>query len=161
MRPAGNPAGRIADFCEARTAEDHYEHGTTFPYPVRLRPFQRPIPVGDLYRRVFDLGAWAFPDNHDGALPSVPTSNLSHRRPRADDPLVAGEYDLSIGAVVTSAAILAISLQSNHGWSMWPAIAVTLLASVACGLVNGFIIVRLKVSSFIATLGMGTLVTAC
>ena len=75
-------------------------------------------------------------------------------------PLVAGEYDLSIGAVANFAAILAISLQSNHGWSMWPAIVVTLLASVACGAVNGFIIVRLKVSSFIATLGMGTVITA-
>jgi len=75
-------------------------------------------------------------------------------------PLAAGTYDLSIGATVNISAILAAWLQTNQGWSMWPAIAVAVLSGTAVGLLNGFVVVRLHVSSFIATLGMATIIGA-
>jgi ribose transport system permease protein len=43
---------------------------------------------------------------------------------------------------------------------MWLAIVVAVLASAVIGAVNGFVVVKLKVNSFIATLGMGTILAA-
>jgi len=75
-------------------------------------------------------------------------------------PLLAGQFDLSVGAVVNLTTIIVACLQTRSGWAMWPAIGVAVLSGVAVGVVNAFIVVRLKVSSFIATLGMATVVTA-
>lgn len=75
-------------------------------------------------------------------------------------PLAAGAYDLSVGAVINLSTILATSLQSKNHWGMWEAIAVAVAASLLVGAVNGFFVVTLKVNSFIATLGMATIITA-
>jgi ribose transport system permease protein len=75
-------------------------------------------------------------------------------------PLCAGVYDLSVGATVNLAAVLATWLQDAHGWSVWAAIGAAIAASVVVGLVNSLLVVTLRVSSFIATLGMATVVTA-
>ena len=75
-------------------------------------------------------------------------------------PLSAGAYDLSIGSTVNLAAITVVVLQSDEHWGMWPAIACTLMVCVPIGVINGFLVVRLGVSSFIATLGMATIVGA-
>jgi len=75
-------------------------------------------------------------------------------------PLAAGAYDLSIGATINVSAVLAAWLQTNQGWSMWPAILTAVLSGVLIGVINGFIVVKLHVSSFIATLGMATIIGA-
>ena len=75
-------------------------------------------------------------------------------------PLAAGAYDLSIGATINLSAILAAWLQTKHGWSIWSAILLAILAGTVIGLVNGFVVVKLHVSSFIATLGMATIIGA-
>jgi ribose transport system permease protein len=75
-------------------------------------------------------------------------------------PLATGAYDLSVGATVNFAAIMVAVLQSNHGWDMWPAIGVTVLACLLIGVFNGVVVVGLKVNSFIATLGAASLITA-
>lgn len=75
-------------------------------------------------------------------------------------PLAAGVYDLSVGSVINLSTIIVVYLQTNRHWSMWPAMVVAIVAAVVIGVVNGFVVVRLKVNSFIATLGMATIVTA-
>lgn len=75
-------------------------------------------------------------------------------------PLIAGAYDLSVGATVNLAAILAINLQTAHHWGIVPAILVAVLAGLAIGALNGFLVVKLKVNSFIATLGVASIVAA-
>lgn len=75
-------------------------------------------------------------------------------------PIAAGAYDLSVGATINLSTIICVWLQTVRGWSMWPAIAVAVGACVVVGIVNGFVIVRLRVNSFIATLGMGSIITA-
>lgn len=75
-------------------------------------------------------------------------------------PLVAGAFDLSVGASANLAAIVAVIVQEHLHVGMWPAIAVAVMASALIGALNGFIVVRLGVSSFITTLGMGTIVAA-
>ncbi|HEY3735466.1 MAG TPA: ABC transporter permease [Streptosporangiaceae bacterium] len=75
-------------------------------------------------------------------------------------PITAGLYDLSVGAVINAATILVVELQTVDHLGMWPAMAVTVLACAAIGLVNGFIVVKLKVNSFVATLGMAAVIAA-
>jgi ribose transport system permease protein len=70
-------------------------------------------------------------------------------------PLTAGAYDLSIGSVMALALGLIVYL-SIH--THLPAPVDALIALAACGLtgfLSGFIVVRLHVNSFIATLGVG------
>ena len=75
-------------------------------------------------------------------------------------PIAAGAYDLSVGATINLSTIVCVWLQTVRGWSMWPSIAVAIAACVVVGIVNGFVIVRLRVNSFIATLGLGSIITA-
>lgn len=73
-------------------------------------------------------------------------------------PLVAGAYDLSVGATAGLSTVLAVWLQSNKGVPMVPAIIGAIAAGAVIGAVNGFVVVKLKVNSFIATLGMASIV---
>lgn len=75
-------------------------------------------------------------------------------------PLAAGVYDLSAGAVINFSTILVSVLQTVHGWAMWPSIGVTIGCCLLIGVVNGFIVVRLGVNSFIATLGAAAIIGA-
>jgi len=75
-------------------------------------------------------------------------------------PLAAGAYDLSIGANINLAAVLVAILQTKNGWGMWSSIVVAVAVGALIGILNGFIVVVLKVSSFIATLGMATIIGA-
>jgi ribose transport system permease protein len=75
-------------------------------------------------------------------------------------PLVAGAYDLSVGASINLCAILASLLQSQDHWPLAAAIAVAIAVGALTGLVNGFIVVKLRVNSFIATLGTMSVIAA-
>ena len=74
--------------------------------------------------------------------------------------LVTGTYDLSVGAVANLSTIVVTWLQVTEHYSVWLAIVVAVAASSVIGFVNGFVVVRLRVNSFIATLGMGTILAA-
>ncbi|MET1025565.1 MAG: ABC transporter permease [Dongiaceae bacterium] len=72
-------------------------------------------------------------------------------------PLTTGRFDLSIGYHVGMAQVLAIGLQVNNNLS-WPVAAVIVLAiGLVVGLVNGILVTRFKIDSFIATMGVGSL----
>lgn len=71
-------------------------------------------------------------------------------------PLLAGDYDLSVGSVMGLSAMLIAVLNGQHGWPLALAILVGLVAAVIVALVNGAFIVYLGVDSLIATLGSGT-----
>lgn len=75
-------------------------------------------------------------------------------------PMIGGNYDLSIGAVANLTTIMVAWLQTVQHWSEWPSIIVVIGVAAVIGLVNGFVIVRLHVNSFIVTLGMATIVLA-
>lgn len=75
-------------------------------------------------------------------------------------PLAAGLYDLSVGATANISGILTIVLMNNHHWAVVPAILAGIVLAVAIGCVNSFIVVKLGVNSFIATLGMGSVLAA-
>ena len=75
-------------------------------------------------------------------------------------PLAAGLYDLSVGATANVSGILTIVLMNNSHWAVAPAIFAGIAVAVAIGLTNAFIVVKLGVNSFIATLGMGSILGA-
>jgi ribose transport system permease protein len=75
-------------------------------------------------------------------------------------PLTSGNYDLSVGANANLTGILAIVLQTREGWGLLPTLVVSLGAGMMVGVVNGFIVVRLGVNSFITTLAMGSVLAA-
>ncbi len=71
-------------------------------------------------------------------------------------PMVANQFDLSAGFNVGISQVLAIGLQAQ-GWP-WPlAVAAVLLLGALVGLANGLLVTRVKIDSFIATLGTGTI----
>lgn len=75
-------------------------------------------------------------------------------------PLAAGAYDLSIGATINFSTILVAVLQVNEHWSMWFAIVAAVGCCAVIGAVNGFLVVKAGVNSFIATLGVAAIVGA-
>lgn len=74
-------------------------------------------------------------------------------------PLSTGTYDLSIGNTMSMSIVITCKLvQDGHGavFSM----IVALLACTIAGAISGLIVVKLKVNSFIATLGMSQVISA-
>jgi ribose transport system permease protein len=73
--------------------------------------------------------------------------------------LSVGEFDLSVASVMGFGAVLVALLSAQDHWPLLAAIAVTLVAGVAVGAVNALLVVRGGISSFVVTLGTGTLLT--
>ena len=73
--------------------------------------------------------------------------------------LAVNEFDLSIAGMVAFAQVLLGVFAVQEGWPLFPAVLATLTICAAIGLTTALLVVRVGVSSFIATLGMGTLLT--
>lgn len=68
--------------------------------------------------------------------------------------LVVGGFDLSIGSVATSALMLSAYVMVVMEQSAFVAVVACLLMGAFVGLVNGFLIVKMRVPDLLATLGM-------
>jgi simple sugar transport system permease protein len=66
--------------------------------------------------------------------------------------MIAGEFDLSIGSTVGAASMIVAIGTNFFGLPVWPMIVVALAAGALVGLVNGLIVVRTDLPSFIVTL---------
>ncbi len=67
--------------------------------------------------------------------------------------IIGREIDLSIGSAVGLCGILAAWMMNEQGVSVWVAVALTLVAGLLMGLIQGGIVAWLGVPSFIVTLG--------
>jgi len=65
--------------------------------------------------------------------------------------LVCGQLDLSIGSVMTLGGMLAVGLQPHLGWAA--SFAVSVLCGALVGSLNGLLVAKAKINSFIVTLG--------
>jgi ribose transport system permease protein len=74
--------------------------------------------------------------------------------------MVAGQFDVSIGATANLAGIVAVMAQLNGWLDAVPAALLGVLVGMAVGFTNGFIVVKLRVNSFIGTLGMTSVLAA-
>ncbi len=68
--------------------------------------------------------------------------------------MIGGGFDLSVGAVFALGAVFFANRADPFG--LWGAAAIVLLVSLACGIINGFIVTKLRVNPFVATLGTGS-----
>ena len=68
--------------------------------------------------------------------------------------MISGEFDLSVGSTAGLCAIVCSHMMANLGWGIAPAILAGLATGAAVGLVNSFVVLKMGVPAFIATLGM-------
>jgi ribose transport system permease protein len=68
--------------------------------------------------------------------------------------MISGAFDLSVGSVAGLSAIVCSALMVREHWSIPAAVAGGLATGAAAGLVNSFVVLKLGVPAFIATLGM-------
>ncbi|MBW7884681.1 MAG: ABC transporter permease [Caldilineaceae bacterium] len=75
--------------------------------------------------------------------------------------MIAGELDLSTGAMAGLAAAVTAILVVDVGWTEWQAMIAALTVAVAAGLVTSTIVLKIRMPSFFATLGMSFVITGC
>lgn len=68
--------------------------------------------------------------------------------------IITGGIDLSIGTVMTFAAVMTGVFITNWGWPIGLGVLAGVASGGLAGLVNGLVIAKLKIPPFIATLGM-------
>ena len=68
--------------------------------------------------------------------------------------MTAGEFDLSVGSLFGFAPVLMWTLYNGGLTSLAVAFAISLVVAALIGLVNGLFVTRLKIPSFLVTLGM-------
>ena len=66
--------------------------------------------------------------------------------------MIGGEFDLSTGVMSGVTAIVMALLVGKYHWNAWLAIVGTLVFATAIGLLNGYVVVKTKLPSFIVTL---------
>lgn len=74
-------------------------------------------------------------------------------------PIACGKFDLSIAGTLAVSETIVVYMQANgHGTAV--GIVLGLAAGLVIGLANAFIVIKLRVDSFIATLGMSSVLLA-
>lgn len=66
--------------------------------------------------------------------------------------MIAGEFDLSTGVLVGTTGLLVGMLVTEFGLGIWPAIIIALVFAGIVGFINGYVVVKTKLPSFIVTL---------
>ncbi|WP_424973971.1 ABC transporter permease [Dinoroseobacter sp. S124A] len=66
--------------------------------------------------------------------------------------MIAGEFDLSVGSMIGFAGMMIAVFGVVMGWPMWIAILITFAICIAIGALNGIIVIRTGLPSFIVTL---------
>jgi ribose transport system permease protein len=68
-------------------------------------------------------------------------------------PLVSGYFDLSAAATVGVSNILVADLLANHGWPIAAVIVIGPVVGAGVGLTTGYLVAKLRLDSFIVSLG--------
>ena len=66
--------------------------------------------------------------------------------------MIAGEFDLSVGSMLGAAGVLMAYPVVELGWPLWAGIAFAFLGAALVGLINGLLVIRTALPSFIVTL---------
>ena len=72
-------------------------------------------------------------------------------------PLIAGHFDFSVGSIAVVSSIVCAGAQVRMGLPLLLAILVATAVAAVIGLVNGVVVARFGVNSFVSTLGVATL----
>ncbi|MBZ0227100.1 MAG: ABC transporter permease [Bauldia sp.] len=71
-------------------------------------------------------------------------------------PMTANHFDLSVAGMIGISQILAIGLQTQQNLPWWFACLLILLIGAVVGFINGVLVTYVRINSFIATLGTGS-----
>src|SRR5205809_235712 len=66
--------------------------------------------------------------------------------------MIGGEFDLSVGAMVAAAGMIIAILSTQFGLNIWLAIIAAFIFAVLVGMLNGYLVLRTRLPSFIVTL---------
>ena len=67
--------------------------------------------------------------------------------------MIGGEFDLSAGVAVTTSALVASMFSYQFTANMWVGVLVSLVVALAVGFINGYLVVKTGIPSFLVTLG--------
>ena len=161
-RPDGSP--KVSDAREVASAEAHFRRDGRLTAAAT-----RALHVGERFGVVLLLGLVIlfFSLDLPGIFPTTATfDNIINGQPAqlfvafaALVTLIVGEFDLSIGYGVGLTSVLFAWLVGNQGFGFGAALATVLAAGLCAGAVNGFLVVHMRINSFIATLGTGTIMS--
>lgn len=68
--------------------------------------------------------------------------------------MIAGEFDLSVGAVVGTSSMIVAMCSGYYSLDPWIGIVIALVVGAAIGALNGLIVIKTRLPSFIVTLAM-------
>jgi simple sugar transport system permease protein len=66
--------------------------------------------------------------------------------------MIGGEFDLSSGVAVTTAALTAAMVSYQFSLNVWAGVFISLAVALAIGFINGYLVVRTGIPSFLVTL---------
>ncbi len=67
--------------------------------------------------------------------------------------MIGGEFDLSAGVAVTASALVASMISYQFSANMFVGVLVALVVALAIGFINGYLVVKTGIPSFLVTLG--------
>lgn len=67
--------------------------------------------------------------------------------------MIGGEFDLSIGSMIGASGMITAVLVGHYEINVWLALVISLASALAIGAINGLMVIRTKLPSFIITLG--------
>ena len=68
--------------------------------------------------------------------------------------MIGGEFDLSAGVMIGSSGLVGGLLSTHFHWGLWPSIAAMFFFALTVGFINGYLVVKTGLPSFIVTLAM-------
>lgn len=66
--------------------------------------------------------------------------------------MIAGEFDLSVGSMIGAAGMLIAIPIAEYGWPVWAALLLAFAVALLVGFLNGYLVVKTGLPSFIVTL---------
>ncbi len=66
--------------------------------------------------------------------------------------MIAGEFDLSVGSMIGFSGIVIALMSVTYGFPMWVAIITAFVVALAIGYLNGYLVIKTGLPSFIVTL---------
>ena len=66
--------------------------------------------------------------------------------------MISGEFDLSVGSMVGAAGVLIAIPIAEFGWPLWAALLLAFAVALVVGFLNGYVVVKTGLPSFIVTL---------
>ncbi|MEG2217523.1 MAG: ABC transporter permease [Clostridia bacterium] len=67
--------------------------------------------------------------------------------------IIAGSWDISVGAVYSACGVAAAAMMTYYGMPIWLAVVVALIIGAVFGMFNGFLVQKINLPPFIATMG--------